>query len=126
VVYSLSENFKIDPLDILTISGKEMLHRDAVTLSNMDYSVLGPEMVDWSQLSGLLRDVASGKSSLMRLEDIARVYRCTLEEMTSRYPELCAEVVKRINSPVKDAIRFKSCEIRKWGSRVFMDFPANN
>lgn len=113
-VFSLSSTFKIDPMDILTISGAEMLYRDAVLLSSLDYSVLGPRMVDWSQLSGLLRDVANGKSSLMRLEDIARVYRCTLEEMTSRYPELCADVVKRINNPVKNTIKFKSCIVKNW------------
>lgn len=118
-LFKLARTFKIDPMDILTISGEEMLHRDAVTLSNMDCSVLDPEMVDWSQLSGLLRDVASGKSSLMHLEDVARVYRCTLEEMTSRYPELCADVVKRINNPVKNAIKFKNCVVQKWRTYMY-------
>lgn len=110
-VFSLSSTFKIDPMEILTISGEEMSHRDAVTLSNMDYSVLDPEMVNWSQVSCLLRDVAIGKSSPMRLEDIARFYRCTVEDMIFRCPELCDEAIKRINSPEINAIKLRSCDV---------------
>lgn len=89
VSFWISKIFKIDAMDILTTSGTEMSDRDAVTLANMDDAVLSPDKINWSQLCGLLRDVASGKASLMRVPDIAKVYKCSVLSIYKRYPDLC-------------------------------------
>ncbi len=89
VSFWISKIFKIDAMDILTTSGAEMSDRDAVTLANMDDAVLSPDKINWSQLCGLLRDVASGKASLMRVPDIAKVYKCSVLSIYKRYPDLC-------------------------------------
>ncbi|MDD2900393.1 MAG: TniQ family protein [Desulfuromonadaceae bacterium] len=97
VSFWISKVFRIDPMDLLTVSEKEMSHRDVLAIANVADSILSSHTTDWTQLQGLLKDVASGKASPMRLEDIARVYKCTLGEMTSIYPEFCSNVTKRLN-----------------------------
>lgn len=97
VVLWLAKIFRVDPFDVLTMSGEEMECKDAEELASVDPSLLARPQVNWSQLHGLLRDVANGKASLMRVEDIAKVYKCPPEEIISKYPELCNEVTKRFN-----------------------------
>jgi hypothetical protein len=96
VVFWIAKVFKIDPLDILTKSGEEMAAKDIEAASKTDFSAFDQNRINWKQLEGLLRDVASGKASVMRVEDIARVYRCSSEKIFLRYPELCEKVVNRI------------------------------
>lgn len=87
--------FKLDLLD--TISRKRNTSDDRVLVDHVlmpqldkDSKVSGT--IDWVSLSALLRDVASGKASLMRVPDIARVYKCSLMSVYKRYPELCREI----------------------------------
>lgn len=95
LVFWISRVFKVDPVDLLTVSGAEMERRDMETIANCDNSVLNPDEIDWPRLHHLLRDVACGKASAMRVEDIARVYKCPLTEIVARYPELCDKISTR-------------------------------
>ncbi|HQN18253.1 MAG TPA: hypothetical protein PKV86_03905, partial [Syntrophobacteraceae bacterium] len=75
LVFWISRVFEMDPVDILTVSGAEMERRDMEAIANCDNSVLNPDDIDWPRLHHLLKDVACGKASAMRVADIARVYR---------------------------------------------------
>lgn len=94
-VFWISKLFSIDPFDVLTMSGEEMERKDIEELAKVDPSLFTRVEIYWPQLRALLKDVATGKASSMRVEDIAKVYKCQVEEITSRYPELCSEVAKR-------------------------------
>ncbi len=89
VVLRVSEVFEMDPMDVLTVSGKEMARRDADTITGINFLAFMPTRVNWPQLHCLLKDVASGKASLMRVEDIARVHRCCVSSVHKQYPDLC-------------------------------------
>lgn len=95
VVFWIGQVFKIDPFDILTKTGEEIAAKDVATVAKANYLAFDQNRVNWKQLEGLLRDVASGKASAMRVEDIARVYRCTPEAIASSYPELCDQIKVR-------------------------------
>ena len=97
VVFWIAKLFKMDPFDVLTIDGDEMSRKDAAEFAGIGLPVFNPDKVNWPQMHGLLRDVAGGKASSMRVEDIAKVYRCPPTEILSRYPELCGEITKRYN-----------------------------
>lgn len=92
VVFWIGQVFKVDPFDLLTKSGEEMAAKDVATVAKGNYSAFDQNRVDWKQLEGVLRDVASGKASAMRVEDIARVYRCPTSELIRRYPEYCCGI----------------------------------
>lgn len=40
VVFWISKVFKVDPMDILTVSGEEMLHRDSAKIANINFLTL--------------------------------------------------------------------------------------
>jgi len=95
MVFWIGRVFKIDPFDILTKTGEEMAAKDQEEASKTNHVTFDLNRIKWKQLEGLLRDVASGKASAMRVEDIARVYRCPAKEITGRYPGLCVQIIKR-------------------------------
>lgn len=98
-VMVLAEEFDLDPMDVLITSGAEMSSRDmAVVLS-----IQNPDI--WSRLHGLLSDVAEGKTSAMRVEDIAKVYICAPEQIITRYPELCNKVETRFEYVMGNKVR---------------------
>jgi len=96
LVFWISRVFEMDPVDILTVSGAEMERRDMEAIANCDNSVLNPDDIDWPRLHHLLKDVACGKASAMRVADIARVYRSSLADIVTRYPELCDKISARL------------------------------
>lgn len=96
MVFWTGRVFKIDPFDILTKTGEEMAAKDQEEASKTNHVTFDLNRIKWSQLEGLLRDVASGKASAMRVEDIARIYRCPANELRGRYPAFCADITKRL------------------------------
>lgn len=90
-VMAIAEKFDLDPMDVLNTSGAEMSSRDMAVVS----SIQNPDL--WSRLQDLLNDVAVGKASAMRVKDIAKVYKCTPEQIKARYPELCNGVECRFD-----------------------------
>ena len=96
MVFWIGRVFKIDPFDILTKTEEEMAAKDQQEASKTNHVTFDLNRIKWKQLEGLLRDVASGKASAMRVEDIARVYRCPVNELTSRYPEYCSKISERL------------------------------
>ncbi|MDR3580518.1 MAG: TniQ family protein [Oryzomonas sp.] len=97
VVLWIAKIFKMDPFDVLTMDGDKMFRKDASEFAGIGLPVFNPDKVNWLKMHGLLRDVATSKASSMRIEDIAKVYKCPPGEIISRYPELCNEVTKRFN-----------------------------
>jgi len=89
--------FKIDPFDILTKTGEEMAAKDQEEAAKTNHIIFDLNRIDWKQLEGLLMDVASGRASAMKLEDIARVYRCPASELSKRFPEHCCGIAKRFD-----------------------------
>lgn len=104
----MARRFNIDPMDILTSSGEEMSRRDQKVVASISYSSNLLDTVNWSQMHGLLSDVANGKASAMRVEDVARVYKCSPEQITTSYPELSIMVEARFNKMIRS--RMYSCD----------------
>jgi len=101
IVLWLAKMFRTDPFDVLTMTAEEMQRKDAEVCSSVAPALFKPEKINWQQLHGLLRDVASGRASLMRIEDIARVYKCTPETIISSCPEFCDQISNRIRLVIK-------------------------
>ncbi len=95
VVFWIGHVFKIDPFDILTKDGEEMAAKDLEESAKIGQIMFDMNRINWKQLEELLRDVANGRASAMRVEDIARVYRCPLKEIIARYPEMCCNITNR-------------------------------
>lgn len=95
MVFWVASHFRLDPFDVLTMSKAEMEQRDIKLIGDFDSSHLKPVQVNWQQLHGLLRDVASRKASAMRIEEIARAYKCSPEEIWERHEDLCVEISRR-------------------------------
>jgi hypothetical protein len=93
----IADKFGMDPMDILITDGDEMFRRDQETVTTISCMNDVLSHIDWNQLYGLLKDVAGGKASAMRVEDIARVYKCFPEQITYKYPELCTAIESRFN-----------------------------
>jgi len=97
MVFWIGRVFKIDPFDILTKTGEEMAAKDQEEASKTNHVTFDLNRIKWEQLEGLLRDVASGRASAMKLEDIARVYRCPASELSKRFAEHCCGIAKRFD-----------------------------
>lgn len=100
-VLLIAGRFKLDPMDILITSGEEMSRRDREVISAVDNPDDYLSTFDWERLHGLLKDVANGKASAMRVEDIACVYKCRPDQITSMYPELCLMIESRYEQMVR-------------------------
>ena len=95
MVFWIGRVFKIDPFDILTKTGEEMAAKDQEEASKTNHITFDLNRIKWSQLEGLLRDVASAKASAMRVEDIAKVYKIQLNIIKLRYPTFYAQIIER-------------------------------
>lgn len=98
VIFWIGRVFKIDPFDILTKTGEEMAAKDQEEAAKVNHITFDLNRINWKQLEGLLRDVANGRASLMRVEDIARVYKCSTEEIISRYPVVCGDIIRKTSN----------------------------
>lgn len=103
-VLSLSKCFNLDPMDIIFTSGADMETRDQKIMATIDKYEEQIQTVDWTKLHGLLCDVANSKASAMRIEDIARVYKCTPYQITEKYPELSMSVENRFNKMMRNKV----------------------
>lgn len=97
IILKIAELFGLDPMDVLTMSGEDLSRKDREVVASINISDDILYSTDWHSVHALLIDVANGKASVMSVDDIAKVYRCSPDLISERYPELCCRIEERFS-----------------------------
>lgn len=105
-------------LSLLEVTTKKLNGDNDTALLNdllmerMDESLENVASVNWVSLSAFLKDIANDKAALMRIPDIAKVYKCSVMTLHKRYPEICKEISAKMKQKLADKRSIKKARTR--------------